>query len=48
VNKKIIYSTPSGFEDVYVKEKGKWYDSGNWILPYLKGETDYSKRIRFI
>jgi len=48
VDKKIIYSTPSGFEDVYVKEKEKWYDSGNWILPYLKGETDYSKRIRLI
>jgi len=48
VNKKIIYSTPSGWEDVYVKEHGKWYDSGNWILPYVKGETDYSKRIRFI
>jgi len=48
VNKEIIYSTPPGWEDVYVKKRGKWYDSGNWISPYVKGETDYSKRIRFI
>ena len=48
VNKKIIYSTPPGFEDIYVKEKGRWYDSGNWISPYVKGETDYFKRTRLI
>lgn len=39
-NKKILYSTPPGWEDVYVKERGRWYDSGNWIMPYIKGEIE--------